>query len=104
MPLIHRRIFCAKAGATDQLVQLMQDGNAAMVRYGSSIDSRILTDHMTVRSDRVVVEWDVDDMGSMDATLSSIVEDPEGAAYFGGWMEKLNGLIHSAEGEFWDVR
>jgi hypothetical protein len=52
----------------------------------------------------VAVEWDVDDMGSMDAALSSIVEDPEGAAYFGGWMEKLNGLIHSAEGEFWDVR
>ncbi len=39
MPLIHRRIFYAKAGAADQLVQLMQDGNAAMVRYGSSIDS-----------------------------------------------------------------
>ncbi len=41
---------------------------------------------MTGRSDRVVVEWDVADMGSMDAALSSIVEDPEGAAYFGaGW-------------------
>ena len=52
MPLIHRRIFYAKAGAAGQLVQLMQDGNAAMGRYGSSIDSRILTDHMTGRSDR----------------------------------------------------
>ncbi len=39
---------------------------------------------MTGRSDRVVVEWDVDDMGSMDAALSSIMEDPEGAAYFSG--------------------
>ena len=37
------------------------------------------------------------------SALSSIVEDPEGAAYFGGWIEKLNGLIHFAEGEFWDV-
>ncbi len=55
-------------------------------------------------SDRVVVEWDVDEMGSLDAALSSIMEDPGGAAYFGGWMEKLNGLIHYAEGEFWDVR
>ena len=65
----------------------MQDGNAAMVRCGSSIDSRILTDHMTRRSGRVAMEWDVDDMGSMDAALSSIIEDPEGAAYFGGWVE-----------------
>ncbi len=104
MPLMHRRIFSAKAGSVGQLVRLMQDGNAAMVRYGSSIDSRILTDHMTGRSDRVVVEWDVGDMGSMDAALSSIMENPEGAAYFGGWMEKLNGLIHYAKGEFWDVR
>ena len=80
MPLIHRRICYANAGAADQIVQLMQNGRAAMVRYGSSRDSRILTDHMTGRSDRVVVEWDVDDMGSMDAALRSIMEDPEGAA------------------------
>jgi len=40
----------------------------------------------------------------MDAAFSSIMEDTEGAAYFGGWLEKLNGLIHYAEGEFWDVR
>ena len=58
----------------------MQNGSAAMVRYGSSRDSRILTDHMAGRSDRVVVEWDVDDMGSMDAALRSIMEDPERAA------------------------
>ena len=104
MPLIHRRTFYAKAGAADQLVQLMQDGNAAMGRFGTSLNSRVLTDHMTGRSDRVVVEWEVDDIGSMDTALSSIMENPEGAAYFGGWMEKLNDLIHYAEGEFWDVR
>jgi len=32
------------------------------------------------------------------------METPEGAAYFGGWMKKLNDLIHYYEGEFWDVR
>lgn len=88
MPLIHRRTFYAKVGAANQLVQLMQDGNAAMVRFGSSISSRVLTDHMTGRSDRVVVEWEVDDIGSMDMALNTIMQNPEGAAYFGGWMEK----------------
>ena len=104
MPLIHRRVFYAKVGAANQLVDLMRDGNEAMARFGSSINSRVLTDHMTGRSDRVVVEWEVDDIGSMDAALSSIMENPEGAAFFGGWMEKLNDLIHYSEGDFWDVR
>ena len=58
---------------------------------------------MTGRSERVV-EWDLDDMGSMDAELSAIMVDPEGPAQFVGRMEKLKGLIHYAEGEFWDVR
>jgi hypothetical protein len=102
--LIHRRIFYAKVGAANELVLLMQDVNSEMARFGPTIDSRILTDHMTGRSDRVLVEWEVDDIGSMDAALNQVMENPEGAAFLGGWMEKLNSLIHYFEGEFWDVR
>ena len=104
MSLIHHRIFCPKVGAANELMQLMQDDNAAMVRFGSSVVSRILTDHMTGLSDRVVVKWAPYDVGSMDGALSQIMENPEGADYFGGWMEKLNGLIHYSEGAFWDQR
>lgn len=76
MPLIHRRVFYAKVGAANQSVEHMQEGNTAMVRFGSSINSRVLTGHMTGRSDRVVVVWEVDDIGSTDAALYSIMENP----------------------------
>ena len=49
MSLIHRRIFYAKVGAANELVQLMHYDNSAMARFGSAINSRILTDHMTAR-------------------------------------------------------
>ena len=62
MSLIHRGIFYAKVGAANELVQLMHDDNSGMARFGSVINSRILTDHMTGRSDRVVMECDADDI------------------------------------------
>ena len=104
MSLIHRRIFYAKVGAANELVQLMHDDNSAMARFGSAINSRILTDHMTGRSDRVVMEWEADDTCPMDAAMNQVMANPEGADFFGGWMEKLNTLIHYSEGELWDVR
>ena len=104
MPFIHRRVFYGKAGAADQLVQHMQEANEAMARFGSDMNPRILTDHMTGRSDRVVVEWEMDNIGSMDDSMSGLMSNPEAAAFFGPWMEKLNSLIHYAEGDIWSIR
>ena len=104
MSLIHRRIFYAKVGAANELVQLMHDDNFAMARFGSAINSQILTDHITGRSDRVVMEWEAEDIWSMDAAMNQVMANPEGGGFFGEWMEKLNALIHYSEGELWDVR
>ena len=54
MPLIHRRIFYGKVGTGDQLVQHLRDGEQTMQGYGLDFKTRLLTDHMTGRSDRVV--------------------------------------------------
>jgi|AP95_1055475.scaffolds.fasta_scaffold163404_1 hypothetical protein len=59
---------------------------------------------MTGHSDRVVVKWKVYDIESIDAALNQDMHNPNGAAFFVGWMEKLNGLIHHSEGEFRDLR
>ena len=99
MSLIHRRIFYAKVGAANELVQLMHDDNSTMTRFGSAINSRILTDHMTGRSDRVVMEWEAEDIWSMDAAMNQVMANPECGHFFGEWMEKLNALIHYSEGE-----
>ena len=70
MSLIHRRIFYAKVGAANEPVQIMHDDDSAMARFGSDINTRILTDHMTGRSDRLVMEWEANDIGSMDAVTN----------------------------------
>ena len=86
MALIHRRIVYGKDGAANELVQLMQDGNSAMARFGSPINSRVLTDHMTGQSDQVVMEWEVDDIGLMDAAFNQVREKPDDAAFSpDGW-------------------
>ena len=104
MPFVHRRSFYGKVGSADQLVQHFHDGNQAMGRYGVTMKTRILTDHMTGRSDRVGVEWELDKLEDMDSSMSQLMADPEAAAYFNAWMEKVNSFIHYAEGENWSVR
>ena len=99
MSLIHRRISNAKVGAANELGQLMHDDNSTMARFGSAINSRILTDHMTGCSDRVVMEWEAEDIWSMDAAMNQVMATPAGGDFFGEWMEELNALIHYSEGE-----
>ena len=104
MAIVHRRIFYGKVGNADQLVQLMNEGNEGMARFGAGLKARILSDAWTGRSDRVVVEWELENIGDMDSAMARVMGNPDGAAFFSGWMEKLNGLIEYAEGEFWTVR
>ena len=91
-------------GSADKLVQLMTEVNETMTRFGASFKTRVLTDAMTGRSDRVVVEWELENMGDMDSQMAVVMGNPDGASYFTGMMEKLNGLIEYAEGEFLTVR
>ena len=104
MAIVHRRIFYGKVGNGDQLVQLMNEGNESLARFGAGLTARVLTDAMTGRSDRVVVEWELENIGDMESAMAQVMGNPDGAAFFSGWMEKLNGLIEYAEGEFWTVR
>lgn len=104
MPIIHRRTFYGKVGSADQLVKLMVEGNETMARLGGGLKARVLTDAMTGRSDRVVVEWELENIGDMDSQMAVVMGNPDGAAFFSGLMAKLNELIDYAEGEFWTVR
>ncbi len=84
MAIIHRRIFYGKVGSSDQLVQLMNEGNEAMVRFGAGLKARVFTDAMTGRSDRVVVEWELENIGDMDSQMAVLMGNPDGAAFFSG--------------------
>ena len=54
---------------------------------------------MSGRSDRVVAEWEAEKLGDFDAFMERAFADPQAQKEMGPWMEKLNSLIHYAEGE-----
>ena len=103
MALVHRRIFYAKVGMAGPLVEHMQAGNQILGKYGTQPTSRIMTDDMTGRSDRVVVEWEVESTAQMNAEIEKAMASPEGQREMGQWMEKLATLIEYAEGENWVI-
>jgi len=74
-----------------------------MKANGINWETRICTDYYSGRSDRVSVEWLLDELSDIDADLAKIMEIPEAAAFFGAWMEKLNDMIHHADAENWTV-
>ena len=61
------------------------------------------TDYYSGRSDRVSVEWLLDELSDLDSDIARVMEIPDAATFFGAWMEKLNDMIHHADAENWTV-
>ena len=104
MPVIHRRVFYGKVGTADQLVAHLREGDRMLQGYGANFKTRLLTDHMTGRSDRVVAEWEADNVGEFESAVNRAMTNPQAQADMGPWMEKLGSLIDYAEGDNWLVR
>lgn len=105
MAIIHRRVFFGKVGVADQLVQHLKEGSGALARYGGvDFKPRVLTDHQTGRTDRVVMEWQVNSLGALEAAMEKAMGNPQGQAWFQTWFKKLSELIHYAEVENWAVQ
>ena len=104
MTMVHRRIFYGKVGMATPLVEHMRAADQIMAKHGGPVISRILTDEMTGRSDRVVAEWDVESTSAMNAGLEKVMANSEAESEMSRWMEKLATLIEYAEGENWVVR
>ena len=64
----------------------------------------MLTDVDSDRSDRVVVEWEVQELGQMQAALSNVMADAAVQKEFSDWEAKMNEMIHFSEAETWSIR
>ena len=104
MAVVHRRIFYGKVGMASHLVEHMRTGDQILAKSGGEFKSRILTDDMTGRSDRVVVEWEMESAAEMNAALEKVMSSPETQREMSQWMDKLATMIEYAEGENWAVR
>ena len=95
MSFVHRRVFYAKVGKADSLVEHLKEAETLMGT--GKIKTRLLTDYQSGRSDRVVMEWEVESFGDIDAEMSGLTQDAELMAKFQAWEPKLNELIHYSE-------
>ncbi len=73
-------------------------------QQGVTIKRRTLTDHQSGRTDRVVVEWEVNNIGEFEETMGRLMSNPESKQAFGTWMAKLSDMIRYAEVETWTIQ
>lgn len=104
MAIVHRRVFYAKVGKSDQLAELLKETNDAMSRFGTVTKGRVLTDYLSGRTDRVVMEWEVDSIGELESGMESAMTSPESQAWFNDFFPKLADLIHYADVENWTIK
>ena len=103
MTFVNRRVFYGKVGAAFQLIDHLREGEKLFQQYGAKFKTRILSDYNSGRTDRVVWEYEVDDLAVIDEALNKMMSDPQGQAGMEAWFEKLKPLIDQAEVENWSV-
>jgi len=104
MAIVHRRVFYAKVGKSDQLAELLKETNDAMSRFGTVTKGRVLTDYLSGRTDRVVMEWEVGSIGELESVMEAAMTSPEGQAWFNDFFQRLADLIHYADVENWTIK
>ncbi len=72
MAILHQRIFQAKPGQAAPLVEHFKSAIAQMSNYGIAWETGIYTDYYSGRSDRVMVEWVLENVGDIDADLEMV--------------------------------
>ena len=103
MAIIQRRVFYGKVGAADELVSWATDMYGLIKTSNPSINFRIMSDHQSGRTDRVVAEIEVDSLSELDSMLSGIMDDGGARAQFEEHFGKLANLIEHAEVEQWTI-
>ena len=104
MAIVHRRVFFGKVGIAGPLVEHLRAGDQILAKNGARFTTRILTDDRTGRSDRVVVEWEMESASELNTTIEQAMANPESQNEMAQWMEKLAPMIEYAEGENWVIQ
>ena len=103
MAIVQRRVFYGKVGAADELVGWANEMYALIKTHNPSISYRVMSDHQSGRTDRVVAEIEVDSLSELDSMLSSLMEEENARAKFEEHFSKLSNLIEYAEVEQWTI-
>ena len=101
MAIIQRRTFYAKVGQAGPLVAQLREFGKLAAQYSVGLKDRILTDHQSGRTDRVVWEWEIESMAELD--MDALQGNQAAADAFTKWERTMNGMIEYAEVENWKV-
>ncbi len=101
MAIINRRTFYAKVGQAGPLVAHLREFGKIAAQHGMALKERLLTDHGSGRTDRVVWEWEVESIAQLD--MAELEGNQAAADAFSKWERTMNGMIEYAEVENWKV-
>jgi hypothetical protein len=74
--ITQRRVFQAKTGAAGAVVAKMKEFQSIFEKSGGSA-SRIYTDYYSGRTDRVVWEFDVENLGKLESIDRELAQSDE---------------------------
>ena len=99
--ITQRRVFQAKAGQAGQLVERMKEFKPTFEKYGGP-SSRIYTDLLSGNTDRVVWEFDTENLSSLENIFVTAAQNPDYQKIYENWFEGIKPLIDGAVVELWN--
>lgn len=103
MAVVHRRVYYGKAGKGGPLIDLLISGHETMKAHGMNFKTRVLSDHLSGRTDRIVEEMEAETMAALTDAMNGAMADPAAQKELGDMFAKLEEMIHYAEAETWNV-
>ena len=99
--ITQRRVFQAKVGQAGEVVAKMKEFKPTFEKYGGP-DSRIYTDLLSGNTDRIVWEFDTDNLTSLENIFVTAGKNPDYQKIYGSWYEEMMPLIDGAFVELWN--
>ena len=103
MTFVIRRNFHGKPGTADELIKICADPSFMVRGLGIAVKLKVLSDLNGGRTDRVVVEWELEDLSEGMAVGSERDEYVDSQEEYADWFERLSEIIDHAEVEIWQT-
>ena len=103
MSLIQRRVFYGKVGTAEDLVEWAKEMYGLIHEQAPEMNYRVLSDYQSGRTDRVVVEFEMDKFSQLEDALERTMDSQSNQAKFEAAFLRLKELIDHAEVEQWTL-
>ena len=99
--ITQRRVFQARPGASAGVVTKMKEFQTIFGQHGGP-SSRTYTDQLSGRTDRVVWEFDIENLAALENLFWAASQDANYVKAYEEWYQGLTPLIEGAVVELWN--